>query len=138
MPVFVGKGRDFGGFDLTASAPEYVGVGDGDTSFGKVSIDGRFELHDAVFFGAVGDRHDIHIVELGSTFAPVAMSETFVAADLCTGLFFPSAGNGPVEKCIESRHAHPCLRGFDMLKEGGKTAQQLALLERLGDGVEFL
>jgi len=138
MPVFVDKGRDFGGLNLTASAPEDVGVGDRDTRFDKVSIDGRFELHDAVFFGAVGDRHDVHIVKLGATFAPVAMRETFVTADLCASLFFPSGGNGPMEEGVESRHAHASLRGFDMLKEGGKTAQQLALLERLGDGVEFL
>ena len=138
MPVFIGKGRDFGGFDFTASAPEDIGIGNGDIGFDKVGVDGGFELHDAVFLGAVGDGHDVHIVELGATFAPVAMRETFVAANLSAGLFFPSGGNGPMEEGVESRHAHPGLRGFDMLKKGGKAAQQLALLERFGDGVEFL
>lgn len=138
MPVLVGKGRDFGGFDFTASAPEHIGVGNGDTGFDKVGVDGGFELHDAVLLGAVGDSHDVHIVELRASFAPVAMRETFVAADLCADLFFTSDGNGPVEKSIETGHTNSGLRGFDMFKEGGKTAQQLAFLEGFGHGMELL
>ena len=137
MPVFVSKGRNLGGFDLAASTPEDIGVGDGNASFDEVGVDGGLELHHAILLGAVGDGHDVHIIELGTALAPVAVRETFVTPNLRAGLFFATDWNGPVEKGIETSNPHAGLRGFDMFQKGGKTAQQLALLEGLGDGVEF-
>ena len=138
MPVFVSKGRDFGGFDFTAPAPEDIGVGHGDIGFDEVGVDGGFELHDAVLLRSMGDSHDVYVVELGASFAPVAVCETFVAADLCAHLFLASGGNSPVEEGVETGHTHPGLGGFDMFQERGKTAEQLALLERFGNSVEFI
>ena len=138
VPVFVSEGRDFGGFNLAAPAPEDIGVGDRDTSFDEVGIDGGFELHDAILLGAVGDSHDVHIIELGPSLAPVAVRETFVAPDLCADLFFAPDWNGPMEKGVETSHANAGLRGFHMFQKSGKTAKQLALSEGFGDGIELL
>lgn len=90
VPVFVSEGRDFRGLDLAASAPEDIGVGDRDAGFDKVGVDGGFELHDAIFLCAVGDGHDVHIIELRAALAPVAVREALMATDLGAGLFFPA------------------------------------------------
>lgn len=66
------------------------------------------------------------------------MRETFVAADLCADLFFAPDGNGPMEKGVETGHAHAGLRGFHMFQKSGKTAEQLAFLEGFGHGMELL
>ena len=60
-----------------------------------------------------------------------------MAADLCADLFFAPDGNGPMEKGVETGHAHAGLRGFDMFQKSGKTAEQLAFLEGFGNGMEL-
>src|ERR1035437_3457863 len=75
-PGGVGEGGDFGGFDFGASAPEDVGVGDlEEAAFGagEVGVDGGLVGEDHLLVGAVGDAHDVDVVEFGAALAPVGV-----------------------------------------------------------------
>lgn len=66
-------GGDLAGFDFASSAPEDIGVGNGHADICQVSIDGGFVGEDAIFFGAMTDRHNIDLIEFWASFAPVAV-----------------------------------------------------------------
>ncbi len=82
VPILINEGRDFGGFDFTASTPEDIRVANGEAGFFKVAVDRGFEREDAVAIRAMGHSHDVHIIKVRPPFAPVAMGEAFVSADL--------------------------------------------------------
>ena len=138
LPVFlvellVGDGGDFGGGDFAAAAPEDVGVADGDADGLEVFVDGCFVSHDAVFFGAVNDAHDVDVAEEGPAFTPVAVGHAVVATDLGTGFDFAAFGDGPVEEAVEAGDALAGVGGFGVLEEGGEAADDLLLIEALSD-----
>jgi len=82
VPILVNEGRDFGGFDFTPTTPEDIRVANGEAGFFKVAVDRGFEREDAIAICPVGHGHDVHVIEVGATLAPVAMGEAFVSADL--------------------------------------------------------
>ncbi len=136
-PLFVGEGGDFAGFDFAASAPEDVGVADGDADFGEVGIDGGFVGEDTVFVGAVGDAHDVDVIEFGAAFAPVGMGHDMETADLATGLDFHALRDSPVEEGVVGGDALAGGVGFDVFEEGGKASDDAAGVEGVGDFEEF-
>ena len=82
VPILVNEGRDFGGFDFASSTPEDICVAHREAGFFKVAVDRGFECEDAIAIRPVGHSHDVHIIEVRAPFAPVAMGEAFVSADL--------------------------------------------------------
>jgi hypothetical protein len=82
VPILVNEGRDFGGLDFTATTPENIRVAHREAGFFKVAVDRGFECEDANTIRPVGHSHDVHIIEVRPPFAPVAMGEAFVSADL--------------------------------------------------------
>ena len=82
VPIFVNEGGDFGGFDFTATAPEDICVAYGEASLHEVAVDRGFKGEDAIAIRAGGHGHNVDIIKVRATFAPVAVGEAFVAADL--------------------------------------------------------
>jgi len=88
---------------------------------------------DAVAVGAVGDGHDVDVVELGSAFAPVAVGEDVVPADLAARLDLAPGRDGPVDERVEAGDALAGRGRLDVLEEGGEAADDLALVQAFGD-----
>ena len=137
-PFAIGDGRDFGGLDLATAAPEDGGVVDGDAGLSEVFIDGGFVGEDAVFLRAVRDAHDVDVVKLGSTFAPVGVGHDVVPPDLATGIEFAAGAHGPVEEGVVAGDALITRDGFDVFEERGEAPDQFLLLEAFGDAEEVV
>ena len=82
VPILINEGRDFGGFDFTASTPEDIRVANGEAGFFNVAVDRSFKGEDAIAIRPVSHGHDVHIIKVRAPLAPVAMGEAFVSADL--------------------------------------------------------
>lgn len=130
MPLFVDLRRDFRGLNFGAAAPEDVGVGDGDTRFFEVFVDGCFVLKDFGFLGAVHDSHDVDVAELWAAFAPIGVGHAVVASDFAAGFHFAAFRDCPVEEAVEASDAFSSFRSrFDVLKEGREAADDFFLVE---------
>ena len=96
-------------------------------------VDGGFVGEDDVFVGAVGDAHDVDVVEFGAAFAPVGVGHDVDAADFPAGLDFAAGRDGPVEKGVEFGDALAVGERFDVFEEGGESADDAAAVELVGD-----
>ena len=112
--------------DFAATAPEDVRVSDRDADAREVRVDRGFVREDAFLFGAVADSHDVHVVEIRAAFAPVAMRQDFVAADLAAGFDFAPGGHAPVEERIETRDALAGRAWLHMFEESGEAPDDFA------------
>jgi hypothetical protein len=63
----------------------------------------------------MGDGHDVHVAEFGTTFTPITMGKNFVAADFRSGLDLLAWRYSPMKKRIEAGYANAADRRFDML-----------------------
>src|SRR5439155_16284509 len=71
-------------------------------------------------------------------FAPVAVGEDVVTADLAAGLDLAAGRHGPVEERVVARDALAA-RGFlDVLEERREAPKELSLVERLSDAAELI
>ena len=96
-------------------------------------VDCGFMGEDRVFFRSMNDTHDVDIAEFGSAFPPVGMRHTVMPPYFATSLDFPALGNSPVEESIKAGDPFSRLRGFDVLKEGRKSADHFLLVKNFSD-----
>lgn len=54
-------------------------------------------VEEKFFIEAVGDAHDVDVVEFGPAFAPVGVGHNIMASDLAPGLGFATRGDSPME-----------------------------------------
>src|SRR6266404_2096282 len=116
-PLPINLRRNLRGFDLAASAPENIGVGNRNAARLKMSIYRRFVIEQALFVRAMRNRHDVHVLKFRTGFAPVAMRQNVMTADFAAGLNFATLRHGPMKERIETRDADPALRRFDVFEE---------------------
>ena len=102
-------------------------------TLGQVRVDRRLVRADAVAVGPVRHGHDVDVVEFRAALAPVAMGEDVVPADLAARLDLAARRHRPVEQRIEARDALAGPGGLHVLEEGREAADDLALVEALGD-----
>ena len=137
-PVLVLKRRDFAGLDFAAAAPEDVGVGDGDALIGEVGVDGVFVGEEQLLVGAVGDAHDVDVIEFRPALAPIGVGHDVEAPDLPAGVDFPAGRDGPVKEGVEAGDALAVGERLDVLEEGGESPDDAAAIEVVGDAAKFL
>src|ERR1700722_12665290 len=101
-------------------------------------VDGGFVGEDKLFVGAVGDAHDVDVVEFGSAFAPVGVGHDVEAADLPAGFDFAAGGDCPVEQGVEFGDAFAGGQGLDVFQEGREAADDAALVQGAGDFKELV
>ncbi len=138
QPFFIRERRNFAGFDLASSTPEDVGVARGDSDGGKVFVDGGFVGEDFFAVGAVGDAHDVDVVELRAAFTPVAVGHDVKAADLAARIILAARGDGPMEKGVVLGNAFACGVGLYVLEEGGETSDDAPRVELGANADEFV
>ena len=136
MPLTVNLGRDLRRHNFRASAPEDVGVANGNADGFEVLIDRRFVLQDFILLGAVDDAHDVDVPELRASFAPVGVGHAVVATDFASGFHFATFGDGPVEEAVEAGDTFSSVGGFDVLEKGREAADHFLAVEDAGDLVE--
>lgn len=86
-----------------------------------------------VLVAAMGDAHDVDVVELRPAFAPVGVGHDVEAANLLPGLDFPARGDRPVEKGIELGDALAGSEGLNVFEEGREAPDQAAVVKRAGN-----
>lgn len=138
VPLFINERGNFGRFDFRASAPEDIGVRNGDADRFEVAVDRGLVFEDAGFFRAVNYAHDIHVAELWPALAPVAMGHAEVATDFGTCFDFAAFRNGPVEEAVETGDSFAGGRGFDVFEESGESADDFFGVQALGDFAEAI
>src|SRR5690606_10337832 len=99
-PFAIGLRQDLGRLDLAAAAPEHVRIAYRDAGLGKVPVDGGLVGEHGFLLGAVGNAHDVHVRELGATFAPVRVSHDVVATHFPAGIDFAPGRHSPVEERV--------------------------------------
>ena len=123
---------------MGAEGPEDVGVGCGDVDVGEVAVDDGFVVAEDMLVGAVGDGHDVDVVEFFGGLAPVAVGEDVEAGDFGAGFLFEALGDGPL---VEGVVGCDLFAGGEFLlvfEEGGESGDDVFLVELLGDFVEGL
>jgi hypothetical protein len=91
-----------------------------------MSIYRRFVIEQALFVRAVRDRHDVHILEFRTGFAPVAMRQNVMTADFAAGFNFAALRHRPMKERVETGDPDPGLRRFDVFEECGKASNDFA------------
>ena len=99
----------------------------------QVLVDRRLVGADEIAVRAVGDGHDVDVLEFGAALAPVAVREDVVPPDFAARLDFAPGGHGPVEERVEAGDALAGRGRLDVLEESREAADHLALVEALGD-----
>ena len=110
--------RNFRWLDLAPAAPKNIGVAYWNRARVEMRVDRSLMFEQALFIGSVRDRHDVHIAELRTRFAPITVREDVMPPDFAPSVDFPARGNGPVKKRIEARHPHAGSGGFHVLEKG--------------------
>src|SRR5450432_3494909 len=91
-------------FDLAATTPKDVGVGNRNAAGLEVSIDRGLVLEETRLVGAMRHRHNVDVAKFWTGFAPITMGQNFVPADFTAGLHFAAGRNGQMKERVESRH----------------------------------
>ena len=108
-----------------------------DTRFFEMLVDCGLVRQNEILVRAVTDAHDVDVREFFAALAPVGVGHAVMSADLFACLDFPARRDAPVEQRVELGDALAVLVSLDVLEEGRKPANQLALSERLGSRTEI-
>src|SRR5206468_10294585 len=82
QPLVVNARRNFGRLDLAASTPEHVCVRNGDIARAEMLINRRLVIQEQSLIRTVRHGHDVDVLKFRAGFAPVAMGENVMTADL--------------------------------------------------------
>src|SRR5437016_3824492 len=80
-PLPIRKRRNLARFDLAAATPEHIRVAHDDTGFFEMPVNGGFVRKQHLFVRAVGDAHDVDVMELRAAFTPVGVRHDVMPAD---------------------------------------------------------
>src|SRR5688572_393765 len=114
--------RNLARLDLAAAAPEDVRIAHRDATRGQMLVDRFLMLEHALLLRAMRDRHNIHVVEFRTAFAPVAVREDVMAPGFTAGLNLAPRRHRPMKERIKPRDALPARTRFHMLEERAEPA----------------
>src|SRR5262245_10305719 len=93
---------------------------------------------DAFLFRAMANRHDVHVVEIGTAFAPVTVGENLVPTDLATGFDFPPLRHAPMEECVEPRDSLARGARLDVFEKRGEAPDDFTRVQIFSGSAERL
>ena len=82
-----------------------------------MSIYRRLVFEQQLLVGSMRHRHDIDVLEFPAGFAPIAMSQNVMPADLAASFDFATRRHRPVKQRIETRNTNSTSRRFDVFQK---------------------
>src|SRR5207237_8594723 len=90
------------------------------------------------FFCPLRHSHDVDVAEFRPCFAPVTMSENVMPPHFAARFDFTTGRHGPVEKGVETRHAHTARGRLYVLEKSREASDDFSRIERFGDPEKFV
>src|SRR5262249_48995381 len=97
--------RNLRWLDFAAPTPENIRVRDRDTTRIQMPINRHFVIQQQLFISPVRYSHDVDVLEFRPGFAPVAVSQNMMTANLAACLDLTPGRHCPVKQCIKTRDA---------------------------------
>src|SRR5438105_15588224 len=85
-----------------------------------MSIYRRLVFEQQFLVGSMRHRHDIDVLEFRAGFAPIAMSQNVMPADLAASLDFAARRHRPVKQRVEARDTNAAGCWLDVLQKSRK------------------
>src|SRR5437016_6036274 len=98
--------RNLRWLDFATPTPENIRVRDRDSARIQMPIDRHFVLEEQLFIGSVRYSHDVDVLEFRPGFAPVAMRQDMMTANLAACLDLTPRRHCPVKQRVEPRDTH--------------------------------
>src|SRR5262245_56831923 len=97
----------------------------------EVGINGRFVREHHRFLCPVGDSHDVDVMELGPSLAPIGMRHDMVAPYLASRLDLTTLGQGPMKERVKPCDSLPILERLNVFEKSRKTSNDLSPIKIL-------